>query len=109
MPSDGHVLSVLERGPEGLQIHVVESETSAAHTVGVPATILASPVYEKLRGTYGRLVELTGSPPFVLKYGEQYRGAITETLRWLDEAEIKWSIPRPINRDAYIKFLVTRA
>jgi DNA gyrase subunit B len=80
MPSDGHVLSVLERGAEGLHIHVVETETSAAHTVAVPANILASPVYEKLRGTYARLVELAGAPPFVLKYGKR-----TETARTFEE------------------------
>jgi DNA gyrase subunit B len=82
MPSDGHTLSVLERGEQGLDIRVVETETSAAHTVGVSPDILASPVYEKLRTTYGRLVELTGPPPFRLKYGKRTEIALTfEELR----------------------------
>jgi DNA gyrase subunit B len=82
MPSDGHVLSVLERADNGVQVRVVETETSAAHTVAVSPDILASPVYEKLRGTYSRLAEITGPPPFTLTYGKRTETALTfEELR----------------------------
>src|SRR5215216_3446309 len=36
MPSDGHVLAVLERDGDNVHVRVVEMETSAAHLVSVP-------------------------------------------------------------------------
>jgi DNA gyrase subunit B len=82
MPADGHTLSVVERSAEGLQVRVIETETSAAHIVGVSPEMLSSPVYEKLRAAYARLVEVTGPPPFTIKYGKRTEIALTfEELR----------------------------
>jgi DNA gyrase subunit B len=77
MPSDGHALAVLERDGEDVRVRVTETETSAAHLVSVPPALLASPVYERLRGTYARLVEMVGAPPFELKYGKKTETAFT--------------------------------
>jgi DNA gyrase subunit B len=78
MPADGYVLSVLDRSEDGrLQIRVVETETSAARMVEVTPEVLASPVYERLRGSYARLVELIGPPPFTLAYGKRKETALT--------------------------------
>jgi DNA gyrase subunit B len=82
VPSDGHSLAVLERDGDNARVRVIETETSAAHMVSVPPALLASPVYERLRGTYARLVEVTGPPPFALKYGKRTETALTfEQLR----------------------------
>jgi DNA gyrase subunit B len=81
-PSDGHSLAVLERDGDDVRVRVVETETSAAHMVSVPPALLASPIYERLRGTYARLAEVTGPPPFTLKYGKRTETALTfEQLR----------------------------
>ena len=49
----------------------------------MPAELLASPIYERVRGTYARLGEIVGGlPPFPLKYGKQPTTALTfEELR----------------------------
>jgi DNA gyrase subunit B len=73
---------VLERDGENVSVRVIETETSAAHLVSVPPTLLSSPVYERLRATYGKLVEVVGPPPFTLKYGKRTEIALTfEQLR----------------------------
>jgi DNA gyrase subunit B len=82
VPVDGHTLAVLERDADAVRVNVIETETSAAHSISVPAALLASPVYERLRGTYRRLADVTGPPPFTLKYGKRTEIALTfEELR----------------------------
>jgi DNA gyrase subunit B len=79
---NGHELSIVEQTDEGVRVKVVERETSAASHVTVPAELLASPVYENLRKSYTRLVEIVGAPPFKLALGKKERGADTfEELR----------------------------
>ena len=79
---NGHELSVVEETPEGVRIKVIERETSAASHVTLPAELFASPVYEGLRKTYARLVEIVGAPPFKLSLGKKTRTAETfEQLR----------------------------
>ena len=46
-----------------------EQQTSAASHVTVPADLLSSPVYDHLRQTYARLVEMVGAPPYRLTLG----------------------------------------
>jgi DNA gyrase subunit B len=70
LPPNGYKLSVLERDESGLQVKVVEEETSAAHTVGISADLLASPIYANLRRAYEKLVEVVGPPPFSLALGK---------------------------------------
>jgi DNA gyrase subunit B len=71
LPPNGYRLSVLERDAQGLQVRVVEEETSAAQTVGLTAELLASPIYANLRRAYAKLVEIVGSPPFALSLGKE--------------------------------------
>jgi DNA gyrase subunit B len=79
---NGHELSVVEETPEGVRIKVIERETSAASHVTLPAELFGSPVYEGLRKTYARLVEIVGAPPFKLSLGKKTRTAETyEQLR----------------------------
>jgi DNA gyrase subunit B len=76
-PDNGYAFTVLSTTPESLVVKVVEASTSAAWHVTVPGELLASPVYEHLRRTYGRLRELVGSPPFTLASGKKSRLALT--------------------------------
>jgi DNA gyrase subunit B len=82
---NGYEFTVVETTPEGVRVRVTERETSAATHVVVPAELLASPVYQNLRKTHARLVEIAGPPPFKLDLGKKPRQAETfEELR--DEA-----------------------
>jgi DNA gyrase subunit B len=68
---------------EALRIEVVEIETSAMQNIVVPSELFASPIYDRLRTTYGRLAEIVGGlPPFSLKHGKHLHEALTfEDLR----------------------------
>jgi DNA gyrase subunit B len=77
-PSNGYTLSVLERDENGVQVKVVEEETSAAQSISLSADLLASPIYANLRRAYAKLVELVGPPPFTLALGK--RSAAAHTL-----------------------------
>src|SRR5579862_6456091 len=70
LPPNGFKLSVLERDEKGLQVKIVEEETSAAQTIGLSAELLASPIYANLRRSYEKLVEVVGPPPFSLTLGK---------------------------------------
>jgi DNA gyrase subunit B len=70
LPPNGYKLSVLQRDQDGLQVKVVEEETSAAQTIGLSAELLASPIYANLRRAYEKLVELVGHPPFSMALGK---------------------------------------
>jgi len=76
-PDNGYALSILGRGDASLDVKVVETETSAATHVTVPAELLASPVYANLRRAYAKLLETTGPPPFTLTSGKKTRLAET--------------------------------
>ncbi|TML85312.1 MAG: DNA topoisomerase (ATP-hydrolyzing) subunit B [Actinobacteria bacterium] len=77
MPSNGYALSVLAKDDAGLSVRIVENETSAAHTVGLTAELLASPILVNLRKAYRRLAELVGPPPYVLAMGKKGGTALT--------------------------------
>ncbi|HEY5694925.1 MAG TPA: DNA topoisomerase (ATP-hydrolyzing) subunit B [Gaiellaceae bacterium] len=77
LPPNGYRLSVLERDESGLQVKVVEEETSAAQTVGLSAELLASPIYAHVRSAYEKLVDIVGSPPFSLALGKHAAEAQT--------------------------------
>jgi DNA gyrase subunit B len=77
LPANGYTLSVLERSEEGLQVKVVEEETSAAQSVALSAELLSSPIYAHLRKSYAKLVELIGPPPFSLTLGKKHASAQT--------------------------------
>jgi len=74
---NGYALSVLARADETLAVKVVETETSAATHVTVPAALLVSPIYERMRRAYAKLLELVGPPPFALAAGKKRREAET--------------------------------
>jgi DNA gyrase subunit B len=77
LAGNGHEVSVIEQTEEGARLKVVERETSAASHVVVPAELLASPVYAKLRTAYARLSEIVGPPPFDIVLGKKTRHAGT--------------------------------
>jgi DNA gyrase subunit B len=82
LQENGYELAVVDTTPEGVRVRVVESETSSASHVTVPAELLSSPVYAGLRRAYARLREVAGSPPFALALGKKMRQAETfEDLR----------------------------
>ncbi|HZS31117.1 MAG TPA: DNA topoisomerase (ATP-hydrolyzing) subunit B [Gaiellaceae bacterium] len=77
LPANGYKVSVLERDELGLQVKIIEEETSAAHTVGLTAELLASPIYEHVRSAYRKLVEIVGPPPFSLALGKNSAEALS--------------------------------
>jgi DNA gyrase subunit B len=80
--ANGYALEPTADG-EALRIQVVEIETSAMQNIVVPSELFASPIYDRVRTTYGRLGEIVGGlPPFALKLGKQTQEAQTfEALR----------------------------
>ncbi len=74
---NGYEVSVIEQTPEGMRIKVIERETSTASHVAVPAELLASPVYAKLRDAYARLMAIVGAPPFHIALGKKERTSET--------------------------------
>ncbi|HEY2741832.1 MAG TPA: toprim domain-containing protein, partial [Gaiellaceae bacterium] len=91
LPPNGYKLSVLERDESGLQVKVVEEETSAAQTIGLSAELLASPIYANLRRSYEKLVDVVGPPPFSVALGkhtaapESFSGLRHDTLELAKE------------------------
>ncbi len=69
-PTNGFELELVERIGEQLRIKVVETETSAAAFVDLPAALVSSGAYEGLCRAYGRAVEIAGLPPFSLTRGK---------------------------------------
>ena len=59
------------RTKRGLQVKVVEEETSAAQTVGLSSELLASPVYGHLRSAYRKLVEVVGCAAVLAELGKR--------------------------------------
>ena len=76
-PDNGYALSILNATDGNLDVKVVETETSSATHVTVPAELLASPIYAHLRKAYARLSEIAGPPPFKLSVGKKRREALT--------------------------------
>jgi DNA gyrase subunit B len=74
---NGYDVSVVEAAADSFKAKIIERETSAATHVTVPATLLASPVYDHLKKTYARLVEIVGAPPFTITLGKKTRRAET--------------------------------
>jgi DNA gyrase subunit B len=70
---NGYDVSIVEAAAEAFRARVIERETSAATHVTVPATLLASPVYDHLKKAYARLVEVVGTPPFSIALGKKTR------------------------------------
>jgi DNA gyrase subunit B len=76
-PDNGYALSVLDARDGSLDVKVVETETSSATHVTVPAELFASPIYANLRRAYAKLLEIVGPPPFTLAHGKKRRLAET--------------------------------
>jgi DNA gyrase subunit B len=70
---NGYTLAVADRQDGAVSIKVVENETSAMQIVAVTGDLLASPVYDQLRTSYARLLDLVGPPPFTVGVGKKER------------------------------------
>jgi len=82
LEQNGYDVAVVDAAADAFRVKVIERETSAANFVTLPADLLASPHYRKLRDAYNRLVEVVGRPPFELAHGKKSRRAETfELLR----------------------------
>ena len=55
------------------EVKVVETETSSATHVTVPAALFTSPIYANLRKAYTKLIEIVGPPPLALAAGKKQR------------------------------------
>jgi DNA gyrase subunit B len=74
---NGFEFAVLESDEQGTHVKVVERETGAAASVVVPTALLESSIYQNVRKTYERLVEIVGHPPFAIALGKKTRSAET--------------------------------
>ena len=74
---NGYALSILGSAEGSIEVKVVETETSSATHITVPAELFASPIYANLRKAYARLIEIVGPPPFSLAAGKKRREAET--------------------------------
>ena len=74
---NGYALTIRGRAEGSIEVKVVETETSAATHVTVPAALVASPIYTNLRKAYGKLAEVVGIPPYTLVSGRKRRTAET--------------------------------
>jgi DNA gyrase subunit B len=74
---NGYRLEVAERIGELLRVKVIETETSTASFVDLPAGLLVSPAYVGLRRAYAKIGELVGLPPFTLSFGKKSTTAQT--------------------------------
>jgi DNA gyrase subunit B len=82
MEPNGYEVSITGQSDGRVHAKVVERETSAASFIDVPSDVFESPVYQGLRRTYARLVEIAGAPPYTIALGKKTRSAETfETLR----------------------------
>ncbi|HKH30779.1 MAG TPA: DNA topoisomerase (ATP-hydrolyzing) subunit B [Gaiellaceae bacterium] len=82
MEPNGYEVAITGQTDGHVHAKVIERETSAASFVDVPADVFASPVYEGLRRTYARLVDVVGAPPYAIALGKKTRSAETfESLR----------------------------
>ena len=71
IPANGYELSVTERLEDRLLVKVVETETSAATHLDLPAGLFGSSSYANLKRAYAKLVEIVGQPDFKLVYGKK--------------------------------------
>jgi DNA gyrase subunit B len=84
LPPNGYSFEVLSTTAEGVTVRFVETETSAAQTLTVPAELLQSPIYANVRRAHAKLTDVAGRPPFALRYGKHAESAQTfERLREL--------------------------
>ena len=77
LPPNGYTFEVQSASAEGVGVRFVETETSAAQTLTVPAELLASPIYANVRRAHTKLSEIVGPPPFELRYGKHVETAQT--------------------------------
>jgi DNA gyrase subunit B len=82
MDPNGYEVSITGQTDGRVHAKVIERETSAASFIDVPADVFESSVYEGLRRTYARLVDIVGAPPYAITLGKKTRSAETfESLR----------------------------
>ncbi len=77
IPGNGYQLSVTERLEDRLKVKVVETETSAATHLELPAGLFGSSSYSSLKRAYAKLGEIVGLPDFQLSYGK--KSAVAES------------------------------
>ena len=71
IPANGYELSVTERLEDRLSVKVVETETSAATHLDLPAGLFGSASYASLKRAYEKLAEIVGLPGFELSFGKK--------------------------------------
>ncbi len=71
IPANGYQLSVTERLEDRLSVKIIETETSAATHLDLPAGLFGSSSYASLRRAYAKLEEIVGLPAFELTYGKK--------------------------------------
>ncbi len=79
---NGWEISVVEQLEDVLRVRVVETATSAATDIELPAALLGSTTYANVRRAYAKAAEVVGHPPFALAHGKKKLTAETfEQLR----------------------------
>jgi len=87
LAENGHSFAVTGTSAEAVELKVIETETSTATKMRIPAELLASPIYDNVRRTYRRLGEILGDlPPFALALAKTR--ATAQTFDELREAAL---------------------
>jgi DNA gyrase subunit B len=81
LPENGFTFEVLGTTDDSVTVKLIETETSAAQTVKVPAELLASPIYANVSRAHAKLADIAGRPPFTLRYGKH--GEVAQTYEEL--------------------------
>ena len=86
IPANGYQLSVTERLEDRLSVKIIETETSAATHLDLPAGLFGSASYASLKRAYEKLAEIVGLPGFELTYGK--KSATAESYAGLRQAAL---------------------
>ena len=87
IPPNGYELTVVEEVDDILHVKVVETETSTAHRVDVPAAMLGSATYGAVQRAYTKAGDVVGLPPFSVALGNKSSRA--ETFDALRESALE--------------------
>ena len=66
---------------------MIETETSSASFVDVPAALFGDPAYVALRRSYGKTAEVVGLPPYTVAFGKKQ--ATADTFSALRDAALE--------------------
>jgi DNA gyrase subunit B len=74
---DAHLADVVDQDPIAIRVKAVETKTGFARTHTIKRDLFDSQEYRQLARVHSQLIELVGSPPFVISLGDAQESAAT--------------------------------